>query len=284
MVLAVDTSALVTQRVTLILEDDAGNRIDGAADEIRVPTSGDITTSIFASLPTAPTGTETYSSTGSVGIFGQLGVQANRFGGGGARMVNQVIISSDEHVNLTGIERNAVANFIIDGGNAFIEAGPGSILELQVNLEAVIFRGDNTFLRRESWQGGFEVEEMLGPVDGFRAFGEDLKATFNGSGAVDIPFSFQTFDIGTIPPAGRIELEYFLHIEADMLQFSELTGWQFSDPLTIQQGGGRQEPTFSIVFSPVNGDGPNIVPEPITATLGLMGLGTLGMAIRRRSV
>jgi len=32
------------------------------------------------------------------------------------------------------------------------------------------------------------------------------------------------------------------------------------------------------------GGGNNIVPEPITATLGLMGLGVLGMASRRRTV
>lgn len=35
-----------------------------------------------------------------------------------------------------------------------------------------------------------------------------------------------------------------------------------------------------VAFEPTTGDA---VPEPITATLGLMGLGTLGMATRRRA-
>lgn len=264
--LAGPTHADVTQRVTLILDDEMGNRLDSDSDEVSVMTGEPITREIFASLPDVM-GAEGYASVGSVGRFGQLGVQSELFRPG--RLVNQVIIESDEHVNLTGRPQNAVANFIIDGGSASMIADVGSTLELQINIEALIFQ-DTTFLRREAWQGGFELEVMPGSGGNpeFRTFGEDILATFNGISDVDIPFSFQTFDIGAIPPSGRIELEYFLHVEADVVGFAEGVFWQFSDPLTVQMGGGQPlAPTV-------------IIPEPASAAM-VFALGALGVITRR---
>ena len=246
--------AEVTQRVALIYDDDMGNRVDDDGDEIRVPTSGDINRAIFAALPADVPGAEGYSSRGSVGVFGQLGVQAETRRTG--RMVNQVIIFSDEHVNLTGVPQHAVARFIIDGGEATLVAGEESKLEFQLNLESRVFVGNTQIGFAERWQGGFELEVFPGAFDlpTFTPFGEDIRATFDGVNHVDIDFSFQTFDLGIIPANGRIELEYFLHIEADIKRYSEITNWQFSDPLTVEMGGGEVlAPTITF-----------LVPEPGT--------------------
>lgn len=225
---------------------------------LEVPTSADIDTPILASI-TGPS----YYATAALGAFGQLGVTGQMYGNG--TLCAQVSVQSDEYVNLFGSPQRAVARFVIDGGQLVLQFTPGGTLFFQLAVRADVYQ-DSTSLYDKLFSANAELSIPPGQETpttvSFR--GDDIGMTHIGMGVVEIPLSFQTFEIGVIPPDARIELEYLLTIEANAPQYAEGLFFQFSDPLSID-GEGALVPI--VEFSDV--------PEPLTALLLTGGLAAM---------
>lgn len=238
-----------------------GNTGDETRDSDRVDnSSAPITTSIIASISGAG-----FNSSGSVGPFGNLGFDTSYFTNG--EMQNQVVIESDEIVNIFGTPQRLTANFIIDGGEFLLVGGLGSTLEYKITITA-----DGLPV----WQSGAEMEitNAGGTAASVRFFGEDIGAVADATGTmVTIPIAFESADLGILGPGDSLRLRYQLDILANSMQFAELIRWEFSDPLDVS--GTGDFPTVS--FKPV---GSTSVPEPGMAAI--MGVGLLTLALTRR--
>lgn len=236
----------------------------GSSDSIRVPTSGDIDRAIFASINDPGRG---FSASGSVGVFGNLGVQGMQIRSG--ELLSQVVIESDEFLNLSSSPAEVRANFIIDGGLFELVFAPGATLEYQLDV----------FGRSPSLSilGGFQTGGMLvGDASGtttFSTFGSDIGATFDGLSQVEIPLSFQSAVLGTVQPGERLEIQYQLDIRTNVPAFAEVLRYEFSDPLDVD-GPGDFPGSMDLEVVPV-------IPEPGTALL--LGLGLVGLGASRRS-
>ena len=111
--------AAVLQLVTT--EFASGNALANPStfdtDEVFVPASGDITNNISASIGQVLPGGPGYAASSSAGIFGQVGLDMRQSAvPGGSTLRSEVLIASDEFVNLVGGPRSVRSNFIIDGG------------------------------------------------------------------------------------------------------------------------------------------------------------------------
>src|SRR5687767_13309119 len=86
-------------------------------DEVFVPTSADVITNILASITQLSGPGARYAATSSAGVFGQVGLRARTPSGlQGGKLTSEVLIASDEFVNLLGFPVSVRSNFIIDGG------------------------------------------------------------------------------------------------------------------------------------------------------------------------
>ena len=224
------------------MRDAAGTTLASGLEGIIVPTSADIDRDV--SLRISGPG---YDAQAAIGRFGQLGVESLMLVPG--TMTNDIFIASNEHVNVFAFPQRAKANFIIDGGHASMFAGPLSKLSMSISLESTIFDSSGNPVESRMWQGGFDLEvPEFDSVPIFTPFGEDISATFDGT--VDIPLSLQTFDIGIVPPGGRVNVSYKFFALASIEQFSELTTWSFSDPLQILADSGEDR-SPDVIFTAV---------------------------------
>lgn len=100
-----------------------------------------------------------------------------------------------------GSPRNAEARFIIDGGELNFLAGPLSTLDLTLNLRVDF---DTVFQSSIRLTG----DDAAGNP-GFTTFGTDIGATRDPARGwrIDIPFSFQTVDLGVLNPGQTVAFE-----------------------------------------------------------------------------
>lgn len=277
-------------------------------DDVFVPTSGDVTTNIFAGIGGTGSGSPGYFANASAGIFGDVGLNAGAFGvGQGSQLGTEVVIGSDEFVNVSGRPVNVEAAFIVDGG--FIQdfftfdttvtfilevgaqnlgvTGPetdSSAMEVATR-QAAGFGGAGGFF--SGYEGGRYTATYSVDANRNRSFsdtvegGLDLGATFNptpGPGdmsiVVDIPFSLQTLDLGTMLPGDRLLLGYVARIEIEQDGISEGIYAGFSDPLQLSNNGIRN----SLTFTPVS----QTVAVPAPASLPVMAAGLVGLGFVRR--
>lgn len=259
--------ATVFHQVKLEFDDDLdpfNGVFDRAFDSLRVPTPADVDRSLLASLNASG-----YSALGSVGLFGALGVTGFHFDPG--RLETQVVISDDAIANPFSVPMRAVASFIIDGGIFDLIAGssdptmPAS-LEWQLDVFSDALGGVfgphfQSFLTLES--DDFTNVTLSGggaPVGAFK--------TTPGGTRVEMPFSFQSLDLGTIPGGGVIDLQYVMGIRT-RAEVAEGVFFEFSDPLDVQGVS-----PFSVQFLPV--------PEP-AALMGLLATAASLHSLRRRT-
>ena len=88
---------------------------------------------------------------------------------------------------------------------------------------------------------------------------------------VEMPFSFQTLDLGVIPGGAVFDLQYVLNIRTSA-RVAEVVHFEFSDPLTL----GGSVP-FSVSFVPVTA-----VPEPPALVMMMLALLLLALLRQRR--
>lgn len=268
--------ALIEQQINFSIDTDPSDISDSDSDGDFIDnTGGPITSAISAGIAGTSDGIR-YDASGSVGPFGNFGLSGALFGApqlGPAEHRAQVYISSDEFVNLTGVTRNVVANFIIDGGFFDSTAGLGSNLSFLLTLSrdfSIIFQSGGD-LTATSAGGGSTV---------FTPFGADIGAVQTGPTHVDIPVSFQSVDLGQLLPGETMRLEYQLDIIADIEDFAEGVFYEFSDPLDTSGSGNF--PTIEFLAAAPSG-----VPEPngfAALATGLFGMYFLRNRRRRRRV
>jgi len=266
-------SAEVTQTVRLLKTNPDGSTQDYADDTVTAATGIPISRPTFASL--AGSG---YESSAAIGVFGAVGVDGfNIFPG---ELSNQVVVTSDEHRNLNGIPANATLNFIVDGGQVTLDWAPEAEFQFALTINAEIFDAFDSLVRNRHWQSGFELATDglpgSGRIDTFIKSGEDIGATLDPTiGTVDIPFSLQTLDLGTVPTGGRLELSYFVDFYSTIPQFAEVHHWSYSDPLTASLDS---TPRLTVDFDPIG----TAIPEP--SALGFAGflVAAFLVAARRR--
>jgi hypothetical protein len=254
--------AEIEQRVIVVHETPTGIETDDG-DEVRVPP--DALRTVSASIVGSG-----FSAAGSIGVFGNLGVEGAMFRTG--RLLTQASVSNDEFVNPLSTPQHAQANFIVDGGSLVMLAGPASHLSFQLSLTARILTAAGTDHHSESFVSNIELEQLVTGLD-FQTFGPSLGATYDGAFRVDIPLSLQTLDLGLIPGGGSIDFDYLLTIEAETVGFTEIAAWRFSDP--VQVDGLGEFPT--VLFADAAA-----VPEPSgLVPLAIAALGLLGFGVRR---
>ncbi len=231
------------------------------SDRIEGATDADINAAIVASI--MGNGVQ---NDASIEPFGNYGISGSQSRTGGFE--HQILISNDMITNTAGVPQQVTANFIIDGGTFTLNTAPGAMLSYRLTiasatLATTIFASD-----------GLLTGDGLDTV--FLATGDDIGAVFNPStGTVEIPFSFQSVDLGILNPGEATDFLYILDIETDVPNSAENLFFQFSDPVSTQDipvPVERVNPTFQ--FSPVVAG----VPEPTSAMLfgaGLVGLGFL---------
>ncbi|MDJ0789801.1 MAG: hypothetical protein QNK05_23640 [Myxococcota bacterium] len=228
--------ATVTHSLLTGLDDASGARIGGDFDEVTAPTAAGITRSVFASF-SIPQG----QASGAIGPFGNLGVQGSQSGPG--ELFTQVKITSDEFVNRSSFAQPARLNFIVDGGSLALNTVPGGSLELSLSIRVDGASGCSTCF---SSRIRLEDTSASGGLPTLTFLGADLGAVDLGNGEVEIPFSFQSADLGLVPPGGTLEIEYFLNIQSDVPRFAEILRYEFSDPLDVEGDSGERP---VVVFS-----------------------------------
>jgi hypothetical protein len=261
----------------------AGYSLDGVVintndDEIFENTSADITQDLLVQVGAFPA--SRYQATSSAGQFGSVGL-STAVVDRGARVSAQVIIESDEFVNVTGVPQRAAANFVIDGGSLFIDFGRSVLasyeLELEVwnlgNVPMENDRNDFNFVEHNApgfpyLDGHFYTEGVLernaAGAASFVSIGQDIGAVFDPQrGRVEIPLSFQTLDLDTLNPGDRLFLSYTLTLITEVTVATEGAFSRFSDPLNLS--GTPVLPT--ITLTPI--------PEPSSVLLLIASLATI---------
>jgi len=229
-----------------------------ADDGITGATEADIDRALFAAL-NGPG----YSAIGSVGEFGNYGVSGSIFRPG--TLTAQVFIEADVTAPPFGSPRNAEARFIIDGGALHFLAGPLSTLDLNLSL-SVDFG--------TVFQTGIQLtgDDAAGNP-GFTTFGADIGATRDPvlGWRIEIPFSFQTVDLGVLNPGQTIQFSYLLNIEATIVDYAEVVAFEFQDPLTIEPSPVAPEALRA-----------GIAPVPVPAAAWLFAPAAALLGLRRR--
>lgn len=260
--LASQAQALVTQTVNVSFDPTPDQIVNGddVTDGATISNAGGpIVDAITASIAG-----DRFSAIGSVGQFGDLGLQGVLFRTGEMRA--QVDIEADEFINPFATAQEAQINFIIDGGEFQMVAGDGSTIELQLTISR-----DNQTV----FQTGFDLTAIggFGVDTDFQPFGADIGAFQPSSSTVEIPFAFGSASLGVIQPNQRFSIDYQIVIVAETVGFGEIVRFEFSDPFNVSGFGDFPTVTFSDAQA---------VPVPATAPLLLGALGLFGLIHRRR--
>lgn len=215
--------AAIRQQVSVSYDPDPSVFGDDTRDidMIEGATETDIDRALFTSI--AGPG---FSAMGSVGEFGNYGVSGMISSRGELRA--QVDIEADVTAPPFGTPRAAEANFIIDGGEVSFLAGSLSTLRLVLTLSV-----DSSIV----FQSGFELtgDDAAGNPD-FELISSDIGAERDPllGWRINIPFSFQSVDLGVLNPGQTIEFGYQLSIIATIVDYAEVVAFEFQDPLTIE--------------------------------------------------
>ena len=261
---------------------------DGNGNDIQKTTAmiqgvGSITQDILAEIPQAGDTSATAAATAAVGRFGAVGLTASDFSGVGSITFASVEISNDEFLNPLSLTQEIFSNVLIDGGILRISQGqrvPNSEIRYIYKLSST-FQGG--VAGPAFCSSGALVTDSTGTVVTFLPniasdcmtvrngqFVQDnfvdLHASFDPlTWTVTIPKSFQSFDLGALPPNQTMALDYSFYFELDHSpqrgQPSDLFA-QFSDPLHLSANSALG----TITMEPVTAS----TPEP--GTLLLLGL------------
>jgi hypothetical protein len=261
--------------------------------------SGDIADNIVASIGQTPPGGPGYVATASAGTFGQVGLDTRVFSvSPGSTLSAEVLIGSDEFVNVFGMPVNVSSNFIIDGGfiNDPFSTGTTIRFSLQVGAQhlgvapletnAFVMEVDSRVTANLGGAGGFfdgfdggsyvatyTTDAAAAPSFSFEVRGGlDLGAEFDAAGrSVQIPFSLQSLDLGTLLPGERLLLAYRAEISITQ-GIAEGIFAGFSDPF----GLGGSSILGSLIFTPLDQPPPGgSIPSP--GSLWLLAAGLLAL-------
>ncbi|MCB1886590.1 MAG: hypothetical protein KDH20_03185 [Rhodocyclaceae bacterium] len=280
----------VIQRAT------AANEIGGvqteSTDQVFELASGDISRAVFASVGSSGVGSPGYFGNSSAGVFGQLGLDAGVFTSGGAPAVRtEVLIGSDEFINLGSRSGTVSSRFIIDGGQIrdFFSTNTTVTFTLEVGAEvrgaAPAITNASDMATDAAFAAGFGSAGGFFP--GFEGGGYIATFSTDGSGntslsttatggldlravldpirrTVDIPFSLQQLDLGVLRPGERLLVGYRASILIDVDGITEGTFASFSDPFALSSNSILS----SLAFTPDGGGGS--VPTPGTLSLLLV--------------
>jgi hypothetical protein len=262
--------------------------------------TGVITRDVLAEISSPPRDPNfQFSAAASVGRFGAVGLMVFESSNLNHTTDAEVQISNSEFVNLTPNPQHAMSRVVIDGGMmTSVFTRPGTGIDYNYELYSTIIDPVGTFTQHFFSSQGQLITGIFSPGLSFSVSSNsmatfvDLGATFlptafdtSGnpiSGTVTIPLSFLTFDLGVIPPGGRLALGYLFKFEAGTGGAaggfeSELLG-QFGDPFHLSTNAALG----TITFEPVSSEPPG-VPEPAGAILiASGGLILLVHAWRRR--
>ena len=270
----------------------ATNEISGvtttSTDAVFEPTSGDIARNILASVGSQGAGGPGYFSTASAGVFGQIGLESGITTSIGTPAVfSEVLIGSDEFVNVSGRSGTVSSRFIIDGGQIrdFFSTDTRVTFNLQVGATVVTAQETDPALMENATRitagfgsaGGFFADYLGGgytaiySTDG--SANATLSTTFEGGldlGAtldpttrtVEIPFSLQSLELGVLGPGDRLLIGYLASFLIEVDGVTEGIVASFSDPLSLT----GPALLASLEFTPDGTD--NSVPLP--GTLGLL--------------
>jgi hypothetical protein len=250
-----------------------GTLLTSDEHEVFGANSDDITQDLHAQVGTFPA--LRYQATSFASRFGSVGL-STAVVERGVLVTAQVVIGSDEFVNVTGVPQRAAANFVIDGGSLFIPFGSSVTasyeLDLNVyNLGNVPIEDDRNDFRSLSsglpdsrfYTEGRLERNSAGAVS-FDSDGEDIGAVFDPQlGRVDIPLSLQTLELGATDPGDRLFLSYRLTLITEVAGGTEGVFSRFSDPINLS--GTPVLPT--ITLTPI--------PEPSSVLLLIASLATI---------
>lgn len=269
-----------------------------STDFVFEATSGDIARNILASVGSSGINSPGYFATSSAGVFGQIGLDAGVTSSiGSPSAYSEVLIGSDEFVNVSGFSGTVSSTFIIDGGEIRDLFSTNTTVNFLIQVGAQVVGNsppvtDLTTMEVESRQTasfggaagfftGFEGGEYLaefstdsngdGTLSTSFTGGLDLGATYDAnSRTVEIPLSLQQLDLGVLGPGDRLLISYFASLDILVGGITEGTFASFSDPFSLSSNSILT----SIAFTP-NGTSGGSVPTPgilsmmIPALLGL---------------
>jgi len=254
---------------TIVQEVSAGyldrTVVDGELKAVTDPV--DPLTDFRTASATGPYG----SAIAAIGAFGNLGVRGELKA---PAFIDTFVNITNSYVpNLTGSDRNARLLFIIDGGLLALDAGEGSTLAFDLSLRADIFTGGGDNLSSTTWESHIWMERTA----------TDLQTTYSDEdiGAapgmlpwqIEIPLSFQSFDIGVIPGAGYAAISYDVDVSARAVVFAEVVNYRFSDPAKID--GFQEAPRVEFLDQVAD------VPAPPTLPMLATGLALVFRRLRR---
>lgn len=282
-------NASVLQLVEAAVLPGGGGAGVSDSDEVFVPTSADVTRNIFAGVG-ARTGGPGFFGASSAGVFGQVGMEARLFAvPPGSSLRTEVLIGSDEFINVSGFSGTVRSNFIIDGGfmrdlfstnttiTFMLEVGAqnlgpvgpetGRLAFESASRTTASFGGAGGFF--PGFEGGRYTASYSADAAGTGSFnavaegGLDLGATYDAAaGNIDIPFSLQSLDLGQLTPGDRLLIAYRAEFLITQNGISEGIALGFSDPFNLSDNpllsSLRFTPTASV---------------PLPGTLALMVLG-----------
>lgn len=237
------------------------------ADFVNIPP--DMSRNIFASVLSP----SEYNILGSVGVFGNLGVRGGTSVSGDFRSF--IAITNNEFFNASGTPQKAISNFIIDGGLLALGATQGSTLNFELTVTSSYFDPLVGDVKREFLSSAELISNSPDSVSATFT-GEDIGIQEISPTEFEIPLSFQSFEIGIVPPFRRIQINYFLEIEARLPNAPEGVFWEYNDPLDVS--GTGQFPTIS--FTPVTTP-PTSTLEPSTI-LSLLTLGGIALGASKK--
>lgn len=282
----------VLQQVEVLFVPPSGPAVVDR-DSVFVPTSAEVDRDILAQ--SSVTGQRTLAA--AAGRFGQVGMQAAALSGTpGSTYQAEILVGSDEYVNVHGVPARARTQFIVDGGRLFhafsrltsvkfeleigglnqgFEPAADSELVMQIHTRQAIDFGSF-----DPSTGGRYSVTLATDVAGDRSFsisrasggGLDLGASFDGNSTVEIPLSLQTLELGTLQPGERLHVGYRAALTIQLDGAVEGVVGTFSDPFTLD---GAPNPIFAlggVTITPV--------PEPRIALMCLAGLALL--CLRKR--
>ena len=254
--------AEITQEIVVAYDADPNAFFlddDVDRDTIRGQTDADINRALLVGIQ----GTG-YQASGSVGEFGNFGVSGSFFRTGS--LLSRVTISADVTAPPFAAPSPAEARFIIDGGQLNAVIGASSNVLMNLELTATTSRD----VRR--WESTVSMNGSLSGLPSVNFQGMDIGATQNqqNPSIVDIPLSFQTFELGILNPGESIAFRYEFVIQSQVPDFAEGIFFQFQDPLTLNPPIG---PPFR----------PTIIAVPEPSSLLMLNLsGLLAIASMRR--